>query len=196
MSKIEEYLNSLDKKNIFMLYISVFVLGFIVYYNYNYNVLQKTIEQNSASIEKLKNKNKKNSHLLGKVSKLKEELKKLKSKNSALEEDFKYLSVLVKTSKVINIDENSFFDILKTVLQSATLNDIQASYSIKKDLGEYKTYEINVKGRFSPQNFINFYDFIKSIEKIKYIKKIVLLDFAKTKEDVTFDMIIKFWSLR
>jgi len=196
MNRFEEYLNSLDRKNIIMLYISVFVIGFIVYYNYNYSVLQERIEQNSEKITKLQLKNKKTSTLYKELKKLKQEVKKLESLNASLQEDYKYLSMLVKTSRVLNISDGDFFDILRSILHSATVNNIKASYKIETKLGDYKEYMIMLSGDFTNENFKNFYDFIKSIESIPYIKKIEQLEFSKTKDAVMFNMSVSFWSIR
>jgi len=77
MSKIENYLNSLDKKNITLLYLSVVIAFGVLYYNVNYSIFQKEIDLNNQKIISLKNKLKKTSLSL-KLKNLKIKLKKLK----------------------------------------------------------------------------------------------------------------------
>jgi len=107
MSKIENYLNSLDKKNITLLYLSVVIAFGVLYYNVNYSIFQKEIDLNNQKIISLKNKLKKTSLSL-KLKNLKIKLKKLKKENVSLKEDLKYLNVRIKTSAILHIDEKNF----------------------------------------------------------------------------------------
>ncbi|ACM93665.1 hypothetical protein NAMH_1376 [Nautilia profundicola AmH] len=194
MNRIEEYLNSLDKKNLVLLYASIIIAVFIVYYNYNYNILQEKIDNYNVKIVQLKKKLESTNSLRSVLSELKTQLKKLKKQNVSLNEDLKYLNVLVKTSSILHINEKNFLNILKNVLHNAIQNNIKASYTIDKNTDEYKKYIINVQGEFEPEMFDKFYEFIKNLEKIKAIKEITQLKIIK-KDKVQFDMNIVFWSL-
>lgn len=194
MNRIEEYLNTLDKKNIILLYASVIIAVFVVYYNFNYNVLYEKIENYNQEIGALEEKLRKTDKLNIKLAKIKKDLKILKTKNSALNEDLRYLNVLIKTSSVLHINEKEFLNILKNVLQKAVDNKILASYTIVEKSDEYKRYVINIKGVFEPASFSAFYKFINNLEKIKAVKRIEYLKFDK-KEKISFDLNIVFWSL-
>ena len=194
MNRIEEYLNSLDKKNLVLLYASIIIAVFIVYYNYNYNILQEKIDNYNVKIVQLKKKLESTNSLRSVLSELKTQLKKLKKQNVSLNEDLKYLNVLVKTSSILHRNEKNFLNILKNVLHNAIQNNIKASYTIDKNTDEYKKYIINVQGEFEPEMFDKFYEFIKNLEKIKAIKEITQLKIIK-KDKVQFDMNIVFWSL-
>jgi len=194
MNRIEEYLNSLDKKNLVLLYASIIIAVFIVYYNYNYNILQEKIDNYNVKIVQLKKKLESTNSLRSVLSELKTQLKKLKKQNVSLNEDLKYSNVLVKTSSILHRNEKNFLNILKNVLHNAIQNNIKASYTIDKNTDEYKKYIINVQGEFEPEMFDKFYEFIKNLEKIKAIKEITQLKIIK-KDKVQFDMNIVFWSL-
>jgi predicted metal-dependent enzyme (double-stranded beta helix superfamily) len=194
MNKIEEYLNSLDKKNIMFLYVSVVIAAFIFYYNFNYSVLQKKIDTNNQEMITLENKLKKISILSLKLKKLKIKLKRLRKQNISLNEDLKYLNMLIKTSAVLHIDEKKFLSILKDILQKATNNNINASYVINKNIADFKTYIIEIKGEFDPLNFDKFYMFVKNLESIKAIKEIKNLNLSK-RDNVKFEIKILFWSI-
>lgn len=193
MNRVEEYLNTLDKRNIVMLYASVIIAVFVVYYNFNYSVLQKSINENNQEIISLKHKLNRSNTLLLELKKLKTEAKKLKKKNLSLTEDLKYLNLLVKTSPVLHIEEKHFLEILRQILKKAVNSNIEASYKIEKNTDKYKTYEIEVNGEFSPAEFENFYKFIKNLESIGAIKEIRELKIDKN-EKVEFEMKIVFWS--
>jgi len=194
MSKIENYLNSLDKKNITLLYLSVVIAFGVLYYNVNYSIFQKEIDLNNQKIIGLKNKLK-NTSLSLKLKNLKIKLKKLKKENVSLKEDLKYLNVRIKTSVILHIDEKNFLNILRSVLQEAVNNNIKASFTISKKVNDYKTYIIEIKGEFAPFEFNKFYRFIKNLENIKAVKEITNLNLSKNK-NVTFEIKILFWSLK
>ncbi len=195
MNRLDEYLNGLDKKNVIMLYVSVFILAFIIYYNFNYSVLSEKITGNENKIYELRQKLKENLNLSVTLKSLKSKLRELKKNNSELTEDLKYLNMLIATSPVLHINDVKFLEILKSLLEKAVANDIEASYFLNKKLNEYKVYEIDIEGFYTPEHFEKFYRFVKSLEKIRVIKEVKYLKFVKG-EDVFFKMEISFWGLR
>lgn len=194
MNKLETYLNSLDKKNIILLYLSIIIIAVIVYYNFNYGVLSKQINTNSEKISFLQRKVKKVSNLQDKLNNIKAQLNKLKKQNLSLNEDLKYLNLLIKTSSILHVDEKSFLNVLKDVLQNATNNNIEASYTINKSIKDYVVYQIDINGEFSPEEYGNFYKFIRDLEKIRAVKEIKNLTFEK-KKDVNFNIQLLIWGI-
>jgi len=194
MNKFETYLNSLDKKNIILLYLSIIIIAVIVYYNFNYGVLSKQINTNSEKISFLQSKVKKVSNLQEKLNNIKAQLNKLKKQNLSLNEDLKYLNLLIKTSSILHVDEKSFLNVLKDVLQNATNNNIEASYTINKSIKDYVVYQIDINGEFSPEEYGNFYKFIRDLEKIRAVKEIKNLTFEK-KKDVNFNIQLLIWGI-
>ncbi len=195
LKKLENYLESLDQKNRLVLYASVIFAGIILYYNINLSFLQDEIDYNVNVIEKLKKEMKSPGVLRVKLKKKKKTLNKVKKENTFLSENVKYVKMLIATSSVLHINENSFLEILRKILLHASENGITASYIIEEEKGDYVSYVINIKGAFERKNFKNFYAFIRDLEAIKAIKSIDSLTFYKV-ENVGFEINCKFWSLK
>jgi len=197
MNRLEKLLNDLDKKNLIMLYASIFIAFFVIYYNYNYEILYNEINQNENQIVKLKRELVNINSYSRKISKYKKELEILKKNNISLQEDLKYLRILIKTSPILLINEIKFLDIIKNILQSATDNDIKATYEINRNFDKYKIYTINVTGEFSNKNFFSFHNFIKDIEKMNIISKVENLEFLYngSENNVKFKFIYNIWGL-
>jgi len=198
MNKIENYLSGLDTKNLVLLYLSLFFLIGLIYYNYNYSVLGEKIKANSEQIEKLKHaKNEKQLHR--DLVNLRKSLKKTELENQTLKEDLKYLNILIKTSPVLNISENEFLDILQTILKKATYYNVKASYTIKKSQDKFVKYDIVLEGKMAPEEFLNFLEFIRSIEKMHIIKQIRFLNLQAVENEkelgVDFKMELILWGL-
>ena len=195
MNRFEEYLNGLDKKNLIMLYLSIIIAVGVIYYNYNYSVLQDKIEQNNNEIHKLLQKSKKSHSLNKKLVSLKKEYKNLQKTHESLVEDLRYLNLLINTSPILKLTDKKILNILRDILQYAIDNNIVASYEMQFVSGDYNNYIINIKGSFDVNDFMNFYKFIKSVESMNAIKEIKMINFQK-KENVEFTMQIYFWGLK
>ncbi len=193
-NKIEEYLNDLDKKNLIMLYASVIIMFFIIYYNYNYSVLSEEIISYDNKISKLQQNLKHNISNKKELVSLKKMMIELKKENVSLKEDLKYLSMLVKTSKILYINDEKFLDILNYILQKAVNSNIKASYTLNVQTEKFKKYLIKIKGVFKAKQYIDFYNFIKSIESIKAVKVISNIKLEK-KENIEFEIKVLFWSI-
>jgi len=197
MNSIENYLQTLDKKNLIMLYLSVVVVFLIIYYNFNYSYLNEKIKTGSDKIALLKSKYAKNEIYEKKLARLKKLTQSLKKENLSLSEDLRYLNVLIKTSDVLHINDRKFLNILEEVLFKASINDIQASYTISKELNDYKIYQIDINGTFDASEFGNFNEFIKNMESVKSINEIKFLKFYlnKDKKNVYFEIKYYLWGL-
>jgi aspartyl/asparaginyl beta-hydroxylase (cupin superfamily) len=196
MNRIEEYLDSLDKKNLFMLYFSIVILAAIFYYYVNIGIFGKKIEENNLKIDSLEMKLTKNRTLEKKVAKLKKEYKLYQQKLLSSKEDLKYLSLLIATSDVLKINDKKFIEILNRILDAGIENAIAPSYEITTSDDKFKKYVITLKGNFYPEEYRNFMNYISEIEKINSIKT---FDFASFKEDnatVSFRMKIIFWGIK
>ena len=195
VSKIEDYLNNIDKKNLILLYLSGVLLIGLIYYNFNYSILDDKIKQYNHQIESLEKKIKDNKFLNTKLKQLEKNIKMLEVKNSSLKEDIKYLNMLISSSSIFNINEKRFFTILKNILQRAVDNNIKASYKIEISANKLKVYSIYISGEFNKEDFFDFFNFVKNLESIKNIKKIQNLLITKENESIKFSLIINFWSI-
>ena len=195
VDKIENYLNSIDKKNLILCYLSIALLIGLIYYNFNYSILGDKIKRYNQKIEFLKNKIKNNKFLYLKLEELKRNINTLKIKNLFLKKDIKYINMLINSSKMFNINKEGFFIILKDILQKAVNNNIKASYKVAIDVNKFKIYSIHVNGNFNKNNFLDFFNFIKNLESIKNIKKIKNLLIVKKDNLIEFSLVIIFWSI-
>ena len=195
ISKIEDYSNSVDKKNLILCYLLSTILIGLIYYNFNYSILDEKIQKYNYQIKYLENIIKDDKSFNSKLKQLKKSIKILKTKNFSLKEDIKYLNALINSCNMFNINEKKFFTILKDILQKAVDNKIKASYKIKIDIDKFKVYSIHIDGGFNKEDFFNFFDFIKNLESIKNIKKIEKLLITKKDNSIKFFLIINFWSI-
>jgi len=195
INKIEDYLNNLDKKNLILFYLLSAILIGLIYYSFNYSILEDKIKQYNYQIESLEKKIRDNNSLTAKLEQLEKTIKILETKNFSLKEDIKYLNMLIKSSNIFNINEKKFFIILKNILQKGVDNNIKASYRIEISANKLKVYSIYISGKFSKENFFNFFNFIKDLESIQNIKKIQNLSITKEDNFIKFSLTIDFWSV-
>ncbi|GAB6045833.1 hypothetical protein JCM11957_14310 [Caminibacter profundus] len=197
MNRVEKYLQELNKKNKILLYISIIILGFIIYYNFNYSYLNEKYEKLHSQVNALYKKvNISFYDLQNKLKNLKQTYKLQYQKNSSLQEDYRYLKVLINTSEVLTLNEKKFFSILETILKMSSQKGINSSYEIEQNKKDLLIYKVKIYGNFAVNNFLNFLEFVKTIEKIKAIKKISNLKLEYKDQEIKFDMICEFWSIK
>jgi len=195
MINLKEYFEELDKKKLFLIYFLFFICIGFIYYNYVYLVFDKEFKKYDKEIEKIRKEIKNTKLLPYKLDKLQKQIKKLEKENLSLNEDLKYINLLIKSSTILNINEKSFLAILESILRKAILNNIEASYIIGDKIDSFKIYTINIKGNFEKEYFYNFFNFIKDLESIRKIKSIQLLKFKKNNNNIEFYLKIDFWSI-
>ncbi|HIQ50554.1 MAG TPA: hypothetical protein EYH54_01120 [Nautiliaceae bacterium] len=197
MTSLKKYFEELDKKNLFLLYFIFFIGLGLIYYNYNYSVLNKEIEEYENKIKSLEKEIKNVGLLPAKLKRLKKQIEKLEKENLALNEDLKYINILIKSSTILNINEKSFLVILENILKKAISNNIKASYLISEKMDNFKVYTIDIEGNFESQYFYNFYNFIKNLESVRKVKNIQILNLKKTDNNtyIKFYLKINFWSV-
>ena len=195
MINLKEYFEELDKKKLFLIYFLFFICIGFIYYNYVYLVFDKEFKKYDKEIEKIRKEIKNTKLLPYKLDKLQKQIKKLEKENLSLNEDLKYINLLIKSSTILNINEKSFLAILESILRKAILNNIEASYIIGDKIDSFKIYTINIKGNFEKEYFDNFFNFIKDLESIRKIKSIQLLKFKKNNNNIEFYLKIDFWSI-
>jgi len=193
MNSIKEYFERLDKKNLILFYLLLFIGVGSIYYNYNYSILNKEIEKYNNKIENLEKEIKSIELLPNKLNILNKEIKKLENENFSLNEDLKYINMLIKSSTILNINEKSFLAILENILKKATLNNIEAFYITSEKIDNFKIYTIDIKGNFKSKHFYNFFNFIKELESVRKVKSIQVLN-LKSGNNIEFYIKIIFWS--
>ena len=195
MINLKESFEELDKKKLFLIYFLFFICIGFIYYNYVYLVFDKEFKKYDKEIEKIRKEIKNTKLLPYKLDKLQKQIKKLEKENLSLNEDLKYINLLIKSSTILNINEKSFLAILESILRKAVLNNIEASYIIGDKIEGFKIYTIDIKGSFEKEYFYNFFNFIKDLESVGKIKSIQILKFKKNNNNIKFYLKIDFWSV-
>jgi hypothetical protein len=179
MNKIEEFLQNLDTKNKIMLYLSILVLGIIIYYNYNLNVLNVAISENNKEIKQLQRKSNislKDYNL--KLTALKKEYKKLLVLVNQKMQDLDYLNKRLALSSV-NINDKKFYSLMENILNKSYSLNLMPNFYIDKSFDKFKEYSIDINGSFGVCNEKKLFDFIKFLESRSYVNNISNFQFDK-----------------
>ncbi len=172
MNRLEEFLQNLDKKNLLLLYLSVFIIGIIIYYNFNYNLLSSKIDENSRLIGDLENKaNVSLKKYNTKLAKLKKEYRNLKIKEYSKLQDLDYLNKKIDLS-ILNINDKNFYSLLENILYKSSVLNLNPNFYISKNNNNFKIYNIEINGTLGYCNERNLFNLIKFLESQKYVNSV------------------------
>jgi hypothetical protein len=169
MNRFEEFLQGLDIKNKIMLYLSVLIVGIIIYYNFNYNNLNAQIEDNNRLLKSLNKKIhiSKKDYIL-KLNKLKKEYKNLKIKKNEKIQDLEYLNKRIDLS-YLNINDKNFYSFLENILYKSSILDLNPNFYITQNFDKFKRYVIEIKGSLGFCEEENLFNFIRFLESSRYV---------------------------
>jgi hypothetical protein len=138
VNRIEEFLQTLDIKNKIMLYLSIIIIGVIVYYNFNYDFLYSKIKNNDREIQNLEKKVLISMKDLNKkLAKLKKEYKNLKALKNEKIQDLEYLNKRINLS-VLKINDSQFYTFLENILNKSDNLNLNPNYYIKQNFAQFK----------------------------------------------------------
>ncbi|GAX87078.1 conserved hypothetical protein [Lebetimonas natsushimae] len=172
MNRLEEFLQDLDNKNKIMLYLSVVIIGIIIYYNFNYSFLSSKIDSNQEKIKKLEkslNFSIKNYNI--KLAKLKKEYKNLLTIENEKLQDLEYLNKRINLS-TLNVNDKSFYSLLEKILSKSYDEGLTPDFYIHKNIDRFKKYTIDINGSVEVCDEKNLLNFIKYLESRKYINNL------------------------
>ena len=173
--KIEEYLESLETKELIYLFLAIPIVVFIVYYNFIY----PKIDNEYQHLESLQNKKQKELvKVFSDVKKVRltsKLLKQTKLKYLKLQEDFKYLEYAFDSLQIVQLNDKRVYNILTQLLQKSKELNIENTFNIQwdtnKQIKPYTRYvEIKIDGigdYLSIVKYIQFIDYLKSLIFIK-----------------------------
>jgi hypothetical protein len=169
MNRFEEFLQGLDIKNKIMLYLSVLIVGIIIYYNFNYNNLNAQIEDNNRLLKSLNKKIhiSKKDYIL-KLNKLKKEYKNLKILKNEKIQDLEYLNKRIDLS-YLNINDKNFYSFLENILYKSSILDLNPNFYITQNFDKFKRYVIEIKGSLGFCEEENLFNFIRFLESSRYV---------------------------
>jgi len=193
IENLNGYLDSLDKKNLIMLYSGILILFFIIgnfiYSNY---ILEEKVKLDAKKKEILK----KLSEVRGYRSVIDRDRKKyLKQKSllASLEEDLKYLNSVIVTSKRLYIDKKKFLDILNNYLKIGAYLDASFELNTSKSLSKYN---LVISGNFNSDKYLEFVNFLRVIESAKAIITINKCSLKEEKNRVYYNLKVSIWSIK
>jgi len=194
MNRLEEFLQDLDQKNRIMLYLSVVVVGIIIFYNFNYAILSAEIDENSAKIDKLnKDVHFSMRHYNSKLVKLKRESKKLILKKNEKAQDLSYLNTRINLSS-LKTDDKIFYSILEGILSKSASLNLNPSFSITQEVDKVNKYQIKINGTFQKCSEKNLFNLIKFLESKKYVNTID--KFYIDKNSSVYSIEYNIWSIK
>jgi hypothetical protein len=198
IERLEEVFSSLDKKNKIMLYLSVLIVIFIIYYHFDLGYLSKKENKLKDTLSSYKSELKYvSSDYDTKLVKLKEEYKKLKLQLANLKFDLMNVKFFIKTTKILMIDNKEVVSVLKFILNSAYKNGIISSYFINtSENKDYSILSINIDGSFRPYKVEEFYKFLTTLESLKKVNKIESFSLENSFDDVNFSIRYKMWGIK
>lgn len=192
MNRINEYLKKLDKKNLIMLYFSiliiVFILGYYIYQNVFFQKYERLNSQKTLLIKKIR-EIKSNNH---EVLKLKKIYNNEKIKVNSLKEDLNYLSAFAYSVPEINTPKNIYLNIMDKYLQIGS--NLNASFEFNQTT-KLNKYNIYIFGKFMPDKYFIFLNFLKTLQKPKAIITINSFD-LNYKNYIVYDINLSIWSIK
>lgn len=191
LKNVITYLDNLEVKEKFMLISSIFIVGVITYFYLNMPLF-KTIERNNDKIASLKLSM--TEKYINEAKEIKQKVLNMKKKVKEKQDDLRYLKMFVLSEPFFYIDKYHFSNILHILLSSK--NNLYPSYTIDIKEDDFKKYIITISGYSLSYNLKNFYNFLKDIETIKYIKKVSNVKLTPTNVGYNFSLKVEFWSLK
>lgn len=194
LEKVNEVLTNLDRKNVIMLYFSIFLIFVIIIFFISDNVNKKLKYLNNEFIKIHK-----------KVIYIKKDIAKRNIKSleysflmkksyiQELEENLKYLNSLIYTSNLY-IDNKTYLNILSDYLKIAPL--VNASFEFNESFNKVKSYNMKISGYFNVKNYFDFVNFIKTLEGVKGIVTIDNIVLENKNRKVFYDINVSIWSIK
>jgi len=174
--RIEEYLNSLEKKELIYIFLSIPIVVFIIYYNFVYPNLEKE-QKKLTSIQKEKYQS------LGKIV---QEIRKVKNSKAVLaptrqklenlKEDFRYINYNYQTLDILKLNDYKIYDILTKLLNKSNILCLNTSFDIKWDAPKLPPFDnhlkIIIQGDGDYRNIIKYLQFIDHLNNLIVIKNL------------------------
>ena len=174
--RIEEYLNSLEKKELIYIFLSIPIVVFIIYYNFIYPNLEKE-QKKLTSLQKEKQQSLgKIVQEIRKVKKSKVILAPTRQKLENLKEDFKYINYNYQSLDILKLDDYKIYNIFTKLLNESNILGLTTSFNIKWDLPKIPPFdnhlEVIIQGSGDYKNIIKYLQFIDHLKSLIIIKNL------------------------
>jgi len=183
--KIEEYLNSISKKEFIYILVSIPIVFFVLYYNFIYPDLEKQKRITKNHITQKHNQLKKLKKEINKVKISKNIITPTRKKLENLADDYKFIKYNLATIQILSLDDPKIFLLLKKVLKKANMLRLNTSMKVEwikpSDLFK-KGIKVAVSGKGK------FLDIIQYIQYIEYLDALIVINkanvFTNSKQDL------------
>jgi len=166
MKKLETFLNSLKKKELYYLYASILIVVFIIYYMFIYPDLIKKESKLEKSIKKNRQELYKVAGEIRSLKKDKKSYKPLKIKLAQLQDDYQYIKYSSGMLDLVHLNSEKIFYFVKNILEMSKNLNIKLSlefdwkYPIPKPFS--KGVLLTISGSSSYSKIINLVNYIES----------------------------------
>ena len=175
--KIEEYLESLSKKEMIYLSLSLPIAVFVIYYNFVYPKLEKKDSDLKQKEEMVKKELIDVSSKIRKVKSSKKIITPIRKKLENLEEDYKYIDYSFRQLDAIKLNNAKIYSIFTKLLNKANSLGLAVSFKVdwnKKRLEPFSQYiEVNISGKgdyIDIVRYLQFIDHLKSLVNVNTIE--------------------------
>jgi len=176
--KIEEYLNSIEKKELIYLFLSIPIVVFIIYYNFVYPKLVETHKILSAKISKQQKTLSKLSIDIRNIQHSKQKLIPIKKRLETLKADYKYIKYNFDTLEFIKLDDKKIYKVFTDLLNKANKLNLNASFIVKwneKTLPPFNQFiEIEIEGVARYESIVQYIQFIDYLNTLKIIHNVTI----------------------
>jgi len=175
--KIEEYLETLDKKEIIYILLSIPIAIFIIYYNFIFPKL----EEKNKELEKLEKTTQQKlydvSLQIRKVKGSKNILLPTRQKLEQLREEDRYLSYSFNTLDFIKLDSKKIYQILTELLNKANSLKLLTSFEVEWNKKKFPPFEQVIAVRIIGSG--NYKEIIEYLQYIDHLKTLINISSTK-----------------
>jgi len=176
--RLEEYLNSINKKEIIYIFLSIPIVVFIIYYNFIFQSLEKKEKKLLKDEQKVGKELIQISTEIRNIKKSKKDLKPTISKVENLREEFKFLKYSFNEVDLIKLSADKSYLLIKHLLNKANLLNLTTIFKIdwnQQTPPFTQTILIKIDGT---GNYINIIKYLQYIENLKSLVKIKSVDIS------------------
>jgi len=197
MNKLEEYLESIQQKELIYIFLSIPITIFVLYYNFVYPSMEKENKKLTKTITKKKKELLNVSNEIRKIKKSKKLVKPKRAELDDLKDDFRYIKYSFDTIDLLKLSHNKSYKLITKLLNKSKQLNLNSSFQIdwnKKTPPFDQTIEIHIEGLGEYLKIIQYIQYIENLEALIHIKNITISqnqNSSKTTNDILTPFIEK-----
>ena len=183
--KIEEYLNSISKKEFIYILISIPIVFFVLYYNFIYPDLEKNKKNEKYRLSQKERQLTKLYKEINHIKVSKNTITPTRKKLENLMDDYKFIKYNMATIKLLYLNDPKTFLLLKQILKKADILRLNASMKVEwiqpSNLFK-KGVQIKISGKGKFINIVRYIQYIEYLNALVHINSVNI--FTKSKQDL------------